>query len=491
MSIVRAIPRWVVTAGAAVAVVPASAVPARAADGVTPSTFSASLEPGEHVTITKTVTTPEILPKPDIYFLADTTGSMTPVLENVIANAETILAAVDATANDPRYGAGQYRDFPTGGGFAYRNDAAIPSTDDNGAAALAAIGAWTASGGGDFPEANLFALHKLVTEAGFRPDSSGIVVWFGDAPGHDPVCSAISGEATVTEASVIAELQAANIQVIAVSSTTGVPDGLDGDPVASSSDYEVCGSPGGSPGQATRIANATGGLVFKDVAPEDVADAILAGLASLPVTVTPTATCDSGLTATFDPAEETVLSGTTVTFAETLTLDAGVTHPAALTCTVDFLLNGLSAGAAFVETNTIQPILNQPPVCTGVRAGPSELWSPNHKFVTVVLSGATDPDGDATTLTITGVTQDEALNGTGDGDTTPDAAWVSNAVRDRVKVRAERSGGGDGRVYRISFTVRDENGDTCTGTTNVGVPHDQGHGPAVDTTSVVVNSFGS
>ncbi|MEV4643171.1 hypothetical protein AB0J80_38125 [Actinoplanes sp. NPDC049548] len=465
------------------------ATPVFATDGVTPATVTVSLKPGEHHTVTKTVTTPRILPKPDVYFLADTTGSMTPVLADVRSNAAAILSAVDAGASDPRYGAGQYKDFPRSA-FAYRNDAAIPAADDNGAAAQAAIAAWTASGGDDAPEANLFALHKLVTAAGFRSDSSRIVVWFGDAPGHDPVCSAISGEPTVTEASVTAELVAAKVKVIAVSTTTGVANGLNGDPTAGAADYGVCGNPGGTAGQASRIATATQGRSFTDVPPGDVSDAILAGLTSLPVTVTPEATCDPGLTATFDAPSKTVTSGSTVTFTETLTLGSGVTSETPLKCTVSFLLNGQSGGAAFVEQNTVKPIINHPPVCTAVKADTTELWPPNHKFVTVRLSGATDPDGDATSLAVTTVTQDEALDGTGDGDTAPDAARVTGAP-DQVKLRAERSGTGDGRVYRVSFTVTDSKGSTCFGTVTVGVPHDQGHGPAIDTTSVVVNSFGS
>lgn len=132
---------------------------------------------------------------------------------------------------------------------------------------------------------------------------------------------------------------------------------------------------------------------------------------------------------------------------------------------------------------------NRPPNCSKVTATPGEIWPPNHKFVTVSLSGATDPDGDKTTLKITGVTQDEAINGSGDGDTAPDAAWVSGRT-DQVQVRAERSGNGDGRVYRIAFTVSDGKA-SCHGTVSVGVPHDQSGGAAVDTRSVVVNSFGS
>ena len=43
----------------------------------------------------------------------------------------------------------------------------------------------------------------------------------------------------------------------------------------------------------------------------------------------------------------------------------------------------------------------------------------------------------------TPVTQDEPVNGLGDGDTGPDAVTLS----DGILLRAERSGTGDGRVY--------------------------------------------
>ncbi|MDL1937369.1 hypothetical protein FBQ80_17745 [Candidatus Brocadia sp. AMX2] len=78
-----------------------------------------------------------------------------------------------------------------------------------------------------------------------------------------------------------------------------------------------------------------------------------------------------------------------------------------------------------------------------------------------------DPDNNQVTITITGVTQDEPVDGLGDGDTSPDAVIQG----DKVLLRAERSGNGNGRVYRITFTADDGAGGSCTGTVNVCVPH--------------------
>lgn len=136
-----------------------------------------------------------------------------------------------------------------------------------------------------------------------------------------------------------------------------------------------------------------------------------------------------------------------------------------------------------------QPIVNRPPDCSTVTASPNRLWPPSHKLRLATLSGATDPDSDTVTLTITGVTQDEPLNGLGDGDTSPDAQ--AGTQSNTVLLRAERSGAGDGRVYRIAFTGSDGRGGTCSGTVTVGVPHDMGAGSnPVDSAPPSFNSFG-
>ncbi len=121
---------------------------------------------------------------------------------------------------------------------------------------------------------------------------------------------------------------------------------------------------------------------------------------------------------------------------------------------------------------------NQPPDCAGATASPSKIWPPNHQMVPIAITGVTDPDGDAVTITATSVSQDEAVRetGVGAGNTAPDATLSPLAVR------AERNGNpkspGNGRVYHIGFTADDGNGGQCTGTVSVCVPHDQGKGSA-------------
>jgi streptogramin lyase len=125
--------------------------------------------------------------------------------------------------------------------------------------------------------------------------------------------------------------------------------------------------------------------------------------------------------------------------------------------------------------------LNGSPVCTGATPSDAVLWPPNHKMVPITVKGLTDPDGDPLTTTVTGIRQDEVVNGPGDGNTAPDGAGVATNT---ARVRAERAGTpkapGDGRVYHVSFSVADGQGGTCTGTVKVGVPHDQRGAAAVD-----------
>jgi hypothetical protein len=88
-----------------------------------------------------------------------------------------------------------------------------------------------------------------------------------------------------------------------------------------------------------------------------------------------------------------------------------------------------------------------------------------------------DPDpGDTVTVVVDAVTQDEPVNGLGDGDMSPDAQLTS-PLSSSVALRAERSGTGDGRVYRLHVTATDSFGAACETTAlTVGVPRDQGKG---------------
>ena len=123
---------------------------------------------------------------------------------------------------------------------------------------------------------------------------------------------------------------------------------------------------------------------------------------------------------------------------------------------------------AFVRRRVV--LIPSSPDCSVATPSVDSLFPPNHKMNDITISGVTDPDGDAVTLTIDGITQDEPTNDKGDGNTSPDGDGVGT---DTAQIRAERSGKGDGRVYEITFTADDGNGGMCTGMVSVGVPHDK------------------
>jgi hypothetical protein len=123
---------------------------------------------------------------------------------------------------------------------------------------------------------------------------------------------------------------------------------------------------------------------------------------------------------------------------------------------------------------------NAAPVCTAAMPTLSVLWPPNHRWVQVGVTGVTDLNGDPIAITVTSIRQDEPVNTVGDGNTAPDGTGVGGAA---AQVRVERSGTpripGNGRVYHIGFEASDGK-EACTGVVRVSVPHDQGHGPAID-----------
>jgi len=120
--------------------------------------------------------------------------------------------------------------------------------------------------------------------------------------------------------------------------------------------------------------------------------------------------------------------------------------------------------------------LNAPPACQLGVARPTLLWPPDHKLLAVSIVGVADPDNDQVTITVTGVKQDEPVNGLGDGDTSPDAVLQG----DTVLLRSERAGNGNGRVYHVTFRAEDGGGRSCVGTAAVCVPHDRKNDNCVD-----------
>ncbi len=117
-----------------------------------------------------------------------------------------------------------------------------------------------------------------------------------------------------------------------------------------------------------------------------------------------------------------------------------------------------------------------PPVIT-TTGTPIVLWPPNHKYHTVKISDFVtsvedicDANVDIDDVIITSVSSDEPEDAKGDGNTKDDIVIVDSQT---VKLRAERQGKGNGRVYTINFEVTDGEGNTAYGSFQIWVPHNK------------------
>jgi hypothetical protein len=344
--------------------------------------------------------------------------------------------------------------------------------------------------GADEPESQYIALYQAVTGAGlemptttdgdyddpgeirpgqqinWRGASNRLIAITTDSSFHNAGDSGSFPYPAPTRDQLVAALKAKRIRVISIKAP-------------------------GATSQMDDIAAATGGSVVLtgNTSPE-IANAITVGLEDLSFVVRPAPEGCEPLEFTSDPDQIDVPGGTAVSFNETITVPPNVTKadlPAdgVVRCLVRFRATTSAIG---VQVVTVKVILNQAPDCAQVKPDVTSLEPSNHKFRLVRLTGATDPDGDPVTLVVKGVTQDEPVNGSGDGDSSPDAQ--AGPTSDSVNLRAERAGNGDGRVYRVSFEGSDGKGGTCTGAVNVAVPRNQGNQKVAVDSGQSYTSFG-
>lgn len=136
-------------------------------------------------------------------------------------------------------------------------------------------------------------------------------------------------------------------------------------------------------------------------------------------------------------------------------------------------------------TSELVVVDTTPPEAEGLEVA---IWPPNHKWHTITAEDCVEVEDacdEEVTVTFLAATSDEPSNSQGDGNTEPDIEMGC----DEVRVRAERQGGGDGRVYTLSWRAEDDAGNSTEGTCTVSVPHDQSGRAAVD--SGVAESYES
>src|SRR3954447_1935952 len=162
------------------------AASASGAPGVEPASVTATLNPGQSLTVTKTIHTPTIPPNPDVIFIADTTSSMSGAIASVQADAGSIMSQVRAAQPTADFGVGHYTDqnCPT----PYVLDQAITSSTTDVQNALNALTTPNVACNADAAEDFINALFHVATDSsvGFRAASTRVAVLFGDSSSHDP-----------------------------------------------------------------------------------------------------------------------------------------------------------------------------------------------------------------------------------------------------------------------------------------------------------------
>jgi hypothetical protein len=178
------------------------------------------------------------------------------------------------------------------------------------------------------------------------------------------------------------------------------------------------------------------------------------------------ATSPSGAVVTFTGSASDIVSGAV---AVSFTPASGSTFPLGST-TVHASATD-AAGNTTTDNFTVTVRDTTAPVITSVVASPAVLWPPNHKMVSVSVSGEAQEAVSTVTGQILSVTSNEPDDGLGDGDTASDIV-ITGA--NTVSLRAERSGKGNGRIYTITYAVSDAAGNTSTRAVTVSVPKSQG-----------------
>ena len=168
--------------------------------------------------------------------------------------------------------------------------------------------------------------------------------------------------------------------------------------------------------------------------------------ATVTYTATATDNCTSTVAVTVQPASGSFFPVGTTTVTARATDGSGNTATCSFTVTVND-----------VEPPAINDLLVTPPV----------LWPPNHKMKNVTVNYTSSDNCPGPISCHITVTSDEPENGTGDGDQAPD--W--DVLNDHhIKLRAERAGNGDGRVYSIKVTCTDQYGNATDSVRKVLVP---------------------
>ncbi len=339
-----------------------AALPAAAADTLTPTPVTVSLVAGTSTTVNKTLSLDGLPAKADIIVAIDTTGSMGTPIAQAQADAAGLCSTVKTSIPGARFAAVDFEDYPAMP-FGAATDTPYllltPGFISDCTAFSAAIGTMTADGGGDGPEAynrTFFeaysdAAYSLPVAAGGRdPLASQFLIVLGDATPHSATgfgsCAdappddfgrdgAPGGGDDISSADAIAGLVAHNITLLMIRYTTG------GVSVA-------------LPCYAD-LATATGGTAVDDTGAGSIGPFIIANAKLVPYTADLVVSAGCPIGFSFNPTFPTAaLTGPqTIPFVETITAP-NVVGP--YTCTITAVTSPGGATNAVETVNvTVTP----------------------------------------------------------------------------------------------------------------------------------------
>jgi uncharacterized repeat protein (TIGR01451 family) len=163
----------------------------------------------------------------------------------------------------------------------------------------------------------------------------------------------------------------------------------------------------------------------------------------------------------------TIPGGTTVNIQIVAAVTCSLANGTVLTNAATVSSSSIDADLSNNSANASTTASNPPPVISSEAVSTPALLTPNHQLNDITVSYNVSDNCGPVTTTLT-VQSNEPVNGLGDGDTAPD--WVVFDSH-HVRLRAERSGAGTGRIYTITITVTDSAGNSSSKQVFVTVPH--------------------